>query len=54
MPRFTIYENTEANARRVGWAFTPEYCFGDATLPYVKHDHVHGCFYFIATNVGGA
>ncbi len=43
---FETYENTEANAAKIGWNLTPEYCVGDTNAPYVTHDHVQGVFKF--------
>lgn len=43
-----IYENTKANAKRIGWELiSPEHFTGDPTASHVAHDHVKGHFYFI-------
>lgn len=45
--RMYIYKNTSENARRVGWAFVPEYVYGDSTKPFVRHNHRNGTFTYV-------
>ena len=46
VPRFTTYDNTPENAKKIGWDKLPEYCDGDLTAPKVTHDTERGIFFF--------
>lgn len=44
-----VYSNTPENAKLVGWDKVPEYCSGDRSMPWVRHDLTAGTFTFVAT-----
>jgi hypothetical protein len=39
-----VYENTPAEAERIGWLRLPEHCRGDPGYKYVTHNHREGTF----------
>lgn len=47
--KYTIYPNTPELSVKIGWVFVPEYCCGNQTWPWVKHDTDSGIFIFQET-----